>query len=205
MRLGISLPQGCDREYIGLSPGAGVATDGRDRPALRGGRLRIALDQRPLPGRPAGGRGTHLRVLRRAGRPGAGDASRSTRSSRARGRLPQPGPHRQGHLEHRRHQRRSRRAGHRGRLEGGRVGRLRLRLSRREDAPGHPPRCARGHQPDAGSGTRHVPRPVCPRHRRGARAQGSARSGAHPHRRQRAQRDVAACGPLRRRAQPRRA
>ena len=52
--------------------------------------------------------------------------------------LPQPGPHGQDGLDHRRHQRRSLRARHRRRLEGGGVAGLRLRLPDARRADGCP-------------------------------------------------------------------
>ena len=67
VKLGLTLPQGCDREYLGLDAGDRLAAHGRDRPAGGGGRVRVALGVRPLPGRPAARGGAHLRAVRRAG------------------------------------------------------------------------------------------------------------------------------------------
>ena len=72
MKLGITLPQGCDREYLGLTPRTRVGADGRGRPAGGGARVRVAVGLRPLPGRPAARGGARLRAVRGAGRAGDG-------------------------------------------------------------------------------------------------------------------------------------
>ena len=93
----------------------------------------------------------------------------------------------------------------RRRLEGGRVARLRVRVPRGARAAGDPGRSSRGHHPDARARARHVRGEARQRPRRDPRAQG-APGPAHPDhgRRQRTQGHLAACGALRRRAQPRR-
>ncbi len=97
---------------------------GRARPAGRGPRLRVGLGLRSLHHRARPDGRDHLRVVHDAGRHRPGDVPGPPRPHGGLHRLPQPRPHREDGVHPRRHLRRPLRAGHRRRLEGGRVGRL---------------------------------------------------------------------------------
>ena len=43
MKVGITLPQGCDREYLGLEASNRLVPDGRRRATGRGAGVRLAL------------------------------------------------------------------------------------------------------------------------------------------------------------------
>ena len=87
MKVGITLPQGCDREYLGIDAATRLGADGRRRPAGRGARVRIALGLRPHAGRPAARGGADLRADRRARGDRDGDVAGPARPSRARRRV----------------------------------------------------------------------------------------------------------------------
>ena len=108
-------------------PGSARSTS---RARRRGAGLRVDLDQRPLPGRPAAHRCAHLRTVRGADGPGHGDPAGPPRPPRAGGRVPERCADGQDDLDPRRRQRRPDRARHRRRLEGGRVAGLRVRVPR---------------------------------------------------------------------------
>ena len=175
MKIGLTLPQGCDREYS-------VST----RRPRGSGRSRS-------PSAPSGsassrsGSTTTCRSTRRrieapvfepfvemAALALVTDAGQARPSGRLR-RLPQRRPAREDDLDHRRHQRRPRDPRHRRRVEGGRVARLRLRLPRRAHPAGHPrattsrssPACSRPGRATYSGAAR-------PRHRRDPRAEGAA-------------------------------
>ena len=129
-----------------------MATDRRRGPPGRGARLRVALGLRPHAGRPAARGGADLRAVRRARGNRGGDVAGAARTSRPRRRVPERRADRQDDLDARRGQRRAGGARDRGRLEGGRVAGLRLRVSRRAGTPGDPRRPPRDHHPHAGPG-----------------------------------------------------
>ena len=134
--------------------------DGRAGRSGRGARLRIAVGIRPLPHRPEARRGDHLRVVLDAHRPGHGDPTGTARPHGHLRRVPQPRPHRQVGVHHRRHQRRAVRAGHRRRLEGRRVAGVRLRLPDPGRADGRAGRPPGGHQGHVRFRIGHVRRPL---------------------------------------------
>ena len=91
MKLGLTLPQGCDREYLGMDARDGLATDRRGRPLGRGPRLRVALGLRPHAGRSAARGGADLRAVRRARGARRRDAPGPPRPPRARASYRNPG------------------------------------------------------------------------------------------------------------------
>ena len=89
MKVGLTLPQGCDREYLGLDAGDRLAANRRGRPLGRGARLRVAVGLRPHAGRSAARGGADLRAVRRALGPRDGHESGAPRAPRPRRRLSQ--------------------------------------------------------------------------------------------------------------------
>ena len=126
MKVGLMAPQGWKGEYDGWD--AGRAWERTVELARRrGARVRVAVGVRPLPHGARSDRRDHVRVVLEpaalAGSPAGSESGTwsSARSSAIRA-------HGQAGLDHRCHLRRPVRAGHRRRLEGGRVARVRLRL-----------------------------------------------------------------------------
>ena len=199
MDFGVSLPQGCDREYIGLEAADAwqrTVDVARDAEAL--GFESVWINDHfqvdpPLIDAPIFEPFVELTGLAMA------TAAGPPRPSRAGGGLPERGAHGQDDLHARRRQRRAHGAGHRRRLEGGRVAGLRLRVPRGARAAGHPGGPSRGHHPDAPARACHLRGSARQRPRRHPPAQGSA-GPAHPHhgRRQRTQGHVAPGGAIRR-------
>ena len=205
MKIGLTLPQGCDREYLGLDAATAWTRTVEVAQLGRGRRLRVALGQRPHAGRSAARGGADLRAVRRAGGPRDRNAPGPTRPLVLAAAYRNAGLTAKAISTARRHQRRPGDPGHRRRLEGGRVARLRLRLPAGRRATGDPRRPSRDHQPDARPGTGDLGGRARPRPRRDPRAEG-APAAAHPDpdRRQRPEGDLAAGGAVRRRAEPRR-
>ena len=167
-----------------LAAGRRLGTHGRAGTAGRGARLRVAVGLRPLPHRAGADRRDHVRVVLGARGAGDGDDARAARAHGRLHRLPQPGAHGQAVIDARRHQRRPVRAGHRRRLEGRRVARLRLRLPVAGRPHGGARRPPRGHQRDARARPLDVRGSLRPRPRRDQRAAGPP-GAAHPDHRRR--------------------
>ena len=200
MQVGLMAPQGWKREYDGWEPAEAWARTIELAEQAEALGLRVAVGRSttstPCPTRPTRSRSSRSRCSRRW------RWSRA-RAPRPHGRLhglPEPGPDGQAGLDDRRHLRRALRAGDRGRLEGRRVDRLRLRLPdarRADDGPRRPPR---GREADARAGSRLVRGRVRRGPRGDQRAEGPpAAADPDRRRRQRAERDV----PATQRASPR--
>ena len=185
-----------------LAAGGRVGPHDPARRAGRSARLRVPVGVRSLPHGARAERRDDVRVVRRPRRAGSQHRARPARPhGRVHG-IPQSGADGQAIVDHRRHQRRSLRAGHRRRLEGRRVARVRLRLPAAGRTARRLRRPPRGHHRDVRAGTRHARGSLRPRPRgdqRAARHPGAA----HPdhRRRQRAAGHGRVCHPLRGRAQ----
>ena len=183
MQVGLMAPQGWKGEYDGWDPADAWARTIELAHARRGPRLRGAVGLRSLPHGPAADRRDHVRVVHGPVGPGHGDDARPARPHGHLHRLPQPRPHGQDVVDHRRHQRRSLRARHRRRLEGGGVAGLRLRLPDHRRADGRPRRQPRGHPRDARARPGVVRRGVRPRPPGDQRPEGHPAAADPDHRR----------------------
>ena len=202
MKLGLTLPQGCDREYLGMDarqPGGGRSrspSGPRTSASSRSGSTTTC-------GSIAARGGADLRAVReswpRSPPRHAAPASDTSCSPRV---LPEPRPDGQGDLDDRRDQRRPGDPRHRRRLEGGRVAGLRLRLpGRPRDSPSSPTSSRSSPGCSAPAGRRS--RVSMPSPRRHPRAEGPpAAADPDPRRRQRTEGHVAARRAVRRRAEP---
>ena len=121
-------PAGLEGRVRRLGPRRGVGAHGRAGPGTPKTSGSSRSGSSTTSHRARADRRDHLRVVLDALRPGDGHRSRPARPHGRLHRIPQPRPHREARLDDRRHQRRPLRARHRGRLEGGRVAGLRLRV-----------------------------------------------------------------------------
>ena len=86
MKIGLTLPQGCDREYLGVDAATAWQRTVEVARWAEDTGLRVALGLRPHAGRPAAGGGADLRAVRRARGARRGDAPGAPRPPRPRGR-----------------------------------------------------------------------------------------------------------------------
>ena len=161
MQVGLMAPQGWKGEYDGWDPAAAWARTVSSPPG-RGARLRIALGVRPLPHGPRADRRVTFESFSVLAALAMAHLACPPRPHGRLHRVPQPRPHGEAVLDPRRHQRRPVRAGHRRRLEGGRVAGIRLRLPADRRADGCLRRPPRGHHSDARARPRDLRGPRTP-------------------------------------------